>query len=114
MNYLVIILLALVLIRGKNESLDNLLSSITVEDALPLLQLFGINSEHLQAITNILPNLMSGELDLLAIIKNLAPLIATFNQTSNQSNTPPEVSGIDNIKDIAPDEILQNIQDYFA
>ena len=114
MNYLVIILLVFVLVRGKNESLNNLLSSITVEDALPLLQMLGINSDHLQMISNLLPNFLNGELDLPTIIKNLAPLIATLGQKKQSSDNTTSEGGIEDIKDFAPQQIIEGMQDYFA
>ena len=62
-NFILLLALIFILSRRKDESIKNVLSSISVDDALSVLKYFGLDESVLNAAVEILPELMSGKTD---------------------------------------------------
>ena len=114
MNFFLIAIVIYLISKKQNFNLNELLNSIPLDDALPLLSMLGINEQTLNLINTVLPALSGENLDFSTLIKNLLPLISSFTSNNAQSAPLNVEEGIAPLQDIAPQEILNGISDYFA
>jgi hypothetical protein len=119
MSYLVIIL-AVMFFLSKNNQAKGLLSQIDLDSILPMLSLFGIDEKVTNLISsNEIKNLLNGNGD----IKSIMPIIfniLTSIKSKNDNYKPNENSVatyqneyLNPIKDIANDEIISTLGNYF-
>lgn len=118
-NYLILALL-LVLFATKNkqnDSLKKLLASVSMEDALSLLKLLGVNEKLLDSVSSILPELSGEHTDIISLLKKMLPLIlslATAQKSSTDSQAEPTCDDENTpTADFIPDEIKKDLADYF-
>ena len=106
MNYLPLILVAF-LLMNKGESLSSILSNVNLESLAPLLSLTGLDEQVIESIKNL--SASNGD------IKSLLPiLLKTFNQPRETSKPQTMESNYFNpIKDIASNEIISTLGNYF-
>jgi len=116
-NYLLIIIAIFLLSQKKDDRFKQILSSVSVEDALSLLKYFGIDEQTINSIIELLPDMLSGNPDILSILKKSMPLILSFmqNPKSDQAPAPDRTAeGAAPVADFVPDEIRQNLEEYFS
>lgn len=117
-NFILLLALIFILSRRKDESIKNVLSSISVDDALSVLKYFGIDESVLNAAVEILPDLMSGKTDFSSIVKKILPLIVSFGARSKESQAADDhnrpYDETTPVGSFIPDEIKKNLDDYFA
>ena len=114
MNFFLIAIVMYFISKKQNFNLNELLDSIPINDIVPLLSLLGINEQTLNLINEALPALSGENIDFSALIKTFLPLITSFASNSTQSTSNLSEEGVTPLSDIAPQEILNGINDYFA
>lgn len=84
-----IIILLLVILNGNSaNNLKDFLYELDLETVKPLLSIFGINESLLDAVNNEnLRELLSGDVDILSLVKTIIPLISAVYSTVNGVNT---------------------------
>ena len=116
MNYLLIALLFFYFVNKSEKTFDikGLLSSIPVEDIIPLLPMLGINEQTVSLISNALPAFLNGNFDASNLIKTVIPLLGSLSTPQNQEQNFLSGEGVTPLNDIAPTEILNGLTDYFS
>lgn len=114
-NSYLIIIVAILLLGRKQDGIKKILSSVSVEDALSLLKLTGIDENLINNAMEILPDLTSGA-DPVALIKKALPLILslTNNQNNASDDSQNNYAGTAPVDDFIPDEVKRDLADYFA
>lgn len=117
-NFILLLALIFILSRRKDDSIKNVLSSISTDDALTVLKYLGIDETVLNAAVEILPDLTSGKADFSSVIKKVLPLIISFGAknkeyggTNDDNRSYDETSPVGSF---IPDEIKKDLDDYFA
>lgn len=117
MNYLLIFIIALALSKSKRNDIEELLSSVSVEDGLALLKTLGIDDGTIQTAISVIPDLISGKGDKTSLIKKLLPLLARMSSTSTAKNEAQAVQETYEdsfpVQNFIPDEIKSGLQEYF-
>ena len=83
-SYLLILAVILLLGSRKQDGIKNILSSVSVDDALNLLKLLGVDENLINGVMGILPELLSGG-DMSSVIKKALPLILSFANSAKSS-----------------------------
>lgn len=115
-SYLLILAVILLLGSRKQDGIKNILSSVSVDDALNLLKLLGVDENLINGVMGILPELLSGG-DMSSVIKKALPLILSFANSAKSSGEHPssaEYAGTAPVDDFIPDEIKNDLSNYFA
>lgn len=116
-SYLLILAAILLLGSKKQDGIKNILSSVSVDDALNLLKLLGVDENLINGVMGILPELLGGG-DMSSVIKKALPLILSFANSAKSSSTEPssatEYAGTAPVDDFIPDEIKNDLSNYFA
>ena len=117
-SYLLILAAILLLGSKKQDGIKKILSSVSVDDALNLLKLLGVDENLINGVMGILPELLGGG-DMSSVIKKALPLILSFaNSAKSSSSTEPsaatEYAGTAPVDDFIPDEIKNDLSNYFA
>lgn len=116
-SYLLILAVILLLGSRKQDGIKNILSSVSVDDALNLLKLLGVDENLINGVMGILPELLSGG-DMSSVIKKALPLILSFANSEKSSGAEPpfsaEYAGTAPVDDFIPDEIKNDLSNYFA
>lgn len=116
-SYLLILAAILLLGSKKQDGIKKILSSVSVDDALNLLKLLGVDENLINGVMGILPELLGGG-DMSSVIKKALPLILSFANSAKSSNTEPsaatEYAGTAPVDDFIPDEIKNDLSNYFA
>lgn len=114
-NSYLIIIVAILLLGRKQDGIKKILSSVSVEDALSLLKLTGIDENLINNAMEILPDLTSGA-DPVALIKKALPLILSLTNSQNNASDGSQNSyaGTAPVDDFIPDEVKRDLADYFA
>lgn len=115
-SYLLILAVVLLLGSRKQDGIKNILSSVSVDDALNLLKLLGVDENLINGVMGILPELLSGG-DMSSVIKKALPLILSFANSAKSSAEQPssaEYAGTAPVDDFIPDEIKNDLSNYFA
>lgn len=114
-NSYLIIFIAILLLSKKQDGIKKILSSVSVEDALSVLKLTGIDENLLNGVTEILPDLINGN-DPIALIKKALPFILSFtnNRNGDFDNLHENYDGTAPVDDFIPDEVKRDLADYFA
>ena len=116
-SYLLILAVILLLGSRKQDGIKNILSSVSVDDALNLLKLLGVDENLINGVMGILPELLGGG-DMSSVIKKALPLILSFanSEKSGGAEHPSsaEYAGTAPVDDFIPDEIKNDLSNYFA
>lgn len=116
-SYLLILAAILLLGSKKQDGIKNILSSVSVDDALNLLKLLGVDENLINGVMGILPEVLGGG-DMSSVIKKALPLILSFANSAKSSSTEPsaatEYAGTAPVDDFIPDEIKSDLSNYFA
>lgn len=115
-SYLLILAAILLLGSKKQDGIKNILSSVSVDDALNLLKLLGVDENLINGVMGILPELLGGG-DMSSVIKKALPLILSFANSAKSSTEPSaatEYAGTAPVDDFIPDEIKSDLSNYFA
>lgn len=116
-SYLLILAAILLLGSKKQDGIKNILSSVSVDDALNLLKLLGVDENLINVVMGILPELLGGG-DMSSVIKKALPLILSFANSAKSSGAEPsaaaEYAGTAPVDDFIPDEIKNDLSNYFA
>lgn len=116
-SYLLILAAILLLGSKKQDGIKNILSSVSVDDALNLLKLLGVDENLINGVMGILPELLGGG-DMSSVIKKALPLILSFANSAKSSGAEPsaatEYAGTAPVDDFIPDEIKNDLSNYFA
>lgn len=115
-SYLLILAVILLLGSRKQDGIKNILSSVSVDDALNLLKLLGVDENLINGVMGILPELLSGG-DMSSVIKKALPLILSFANSAKSGAEHPssaEYAGTAPVDDFIPDEIKNDLSNYFA
>jgi len=113
MNYLLPLALILFLSNNKNGQIKDLLSSIPLSEVAPLIQMLNLPPETVENLVNMLTNFSNGNSDLLTIVKTVLPLLISFNKVQDDKTTCASV-GTKPLYEIAPESVINSINDYFA
>ena len=111
--------MALVLLLGskKQDGIKNILSSVSVDDALNLLKMLGVDENLINGVMGILPDLLGGG-DMSSIIKKALPLILSLANSAKSGGAEQSFAngyaGTAPVDDFIPDEIKNDLSDYFA
>ena len=114
MNYLVIIFILFLLIKGKNGDLKTLLNGITKEDVAPLLNV--LSSSNLLEnfpIANVL-DVVNGNFNINGVLPLITTVLSSFN--GNTSNVTPTVNsgdGVSPINNLFASELTNELKNYF-
>lgn len=116
MNYLPLLLLIIPFLTKKEKVYKEILSSITVNDLLTILPLFGIKEDQIQAVVQVLPTILSEEFNPNTFIKQLLPLLlSTFNTTQHTANYEPVNSEpLEPVSSFINEEISNSLRAYFS
>lgn len=116
-SYLLILAVILLLGSRKQDGIKNILSSVSVDDALNLLKLLGVDENLINGVMGILPELLGGG-DMSSVIKKALPLILSFANSEKSSGaehpSSAEYAGTAPVDDFIPDEIKNDLSNYFA
>lgn len=116
-SYLLILAVILLLGSRKQDGIKNILSSVSVDDALNLLKLLGVDENLINGVMGILPELLGGG-DMSSVIKKALPLILSFANSAKSSGaehpSSAEYAGTAPVDDFIPDEIKNDLSNYFA
>lgn len=117
MNYLLILIIALLLSESKKNDIKELLSSVSIEDGLALLKTLGIDDGIVRTAVSVLPVLLSGKTDKISLVKKLLPLLASIS-THSAIKTDERTVREDRedsfpFQAFIPDEIKSGLQEYF-
>lgn len=116
-SYLLILAVILLLGSRKQDGIKNILSSVSVHDALNLLKLLGVDENLINGVMGILPELLGGG-DMSSVIKKALPLILSFANSAKSSGaehpSSAEYAGTAPVDDFIPDEIKNDLSNYFA
>lgn len=117
MNYLLILIIALLLSESKKNDIKELLSSVSIEDGLALLKTLGIDDGIVRTTLSVLPELLNGKTDKISLVKKLLPLLASISShsTSKTDERTVRESNEDSfpVQAFIPDEIKSGLQEYF-
>ena len=116
MNYLPLLILGYLLISNKNSSYKEILNSLTEEEICMLLSYLGIDEAKAATISQALPTLLKGELDMQKIFQMGLPLITDFLSKQRQSTLTPcesEEDDLATISQAAGEEIYAQFRSYF-
>lgn len=120
---LIVICVVFVLLKKSQADYKKILSGISVEDALSLMNALGVDQNVTQALNSLIPAVMSDEQDFLTLLKNLIPLITSFASTNgakkeqnsdfsqNATFSPDENAFA--VDQFASDDIKQSLNDFF-
>lgn len=117
MNYLPLLLLGYFVLANKKNNYKEILSSLSEDEICALLGYLGIDENSSLLISQALPNLFSGEMDLQKIIPLALPLLTNLFNKSPQSNpyeSYVEKGDLEDIKEIASEEISNQLRCYFS
>ena len=117
MNYLPLLLLGYLLLANKKNNYKEILSSLSEDEICALLGYLGIDENSSLLISQALPNLLSGEMDLQKIIPLALPLLTNLFNKSPQSNpyeSYVEKGDLEDIKEVASEEISNQLRCYFS
>lgn len=117
MNYLPLLLLGYFVLANKKNNYKEILSSLSEDEICALLGYFGIDENSSLLISQALPNLLSGEMDLQKIIPLALPLLTNLFNKSPQSNAYEsyvEKGDLEDIKEVASEEISNQLRCYFS
>ncbi len=118
MGFLPIVLIVVYLLNNKG-GLKDFLGGIDFESLSPILSLFGADNKTIELLSSPeIKQILSGNAD----IKTLIPLISTFISSMNKVGESFDLKSQENqytaeylnpIKDVASDEILSSLGNYF-
>ena len=117
MNYLPLLLLGYFVLANKKNNYKEILSSLSEDEICALLGYLGIDENSSLLISQALPNLLSGEMDLQKIIPLALPLLTNLFNKSPQSNpyeSYVEKGDLEDIKEVASEEISNQLKYYFS
>ncbi len=117
MNYLPLLLLGYFVLANKKNNYKEILSSLSEDEICALLGYLGIDENSSLLISQALPNLLSGEMDLQKIIPLALPLLTNLFNKSPQSNpyeSHVEKGDLEDIKEVASEEISNQLKCYFS
>lgn len=117
MNYLPLLLLGYFVLANKKNNYKEILSSLSEDEICALLGYLGIDENSSLLISQALPNLLSGEMDLQKIIPLALPLLTNLFNKSPQSNpyeSYVEKGNLEDIKEVASEEISNQLKCYFS
>ena len=117
MNYLPLLLLGYFVLANKKNNYKEILSSLSEDEICALLGYLGIDENSSLLISQALPNLLSGEMDLQKIIPLALPLLNNLFNKSPQSNpyeSYVEKGDLEDIKEVASEEISNQLKCYFS
>ena len=117
MNYLPLLLLGYFVLANKKNNYKEILSSLSENEICALLGYLGIDENSSLLISQALPNLLSGEMDLQKIIPLALPLLTNLFNKSPQSNpyeSYVEKGDLEDIKEVASEEISNQLKCYFS
>ena len=117
MNYLPLLLLGYFVLANKKNNYKEILSSLSEDEICTLLGYLGIDENSSLLISQALPNLLSGEMDLQKIIPLALPLLTNLFNKSPQSNpyeSYVEKGDLEDIKEVASEEISNQLKCYFS
>ena len=120
MNFLPIILFAMLLGGDKLSTVKDFLSRVDFSSFAPILKIFGLNNKTIEFLESDQFNqLLSGNLDL----KSILPLLTSFFTSQNTSEeaqpkteeeTTPPKDTVSAIKNVAPTEVEETFNVYFS
>lgn len=114
MNNIAIVLIIFMLLSKKDNSYNQILSSLSPSDIQMILEFLGVNDNLKDTIINLLPTILDGSFDFKSIIPSLLPLIfSSLNSTKNQTNCP-QPSDFSEIDGLANDQIKECLKNYFV
>ena len=114
MNNVAIALIIFMLISKKDNSYNQILSSLSPSDIQMILEVLGVNDNLKDTIINLLPTILDGSFDFKSIISSLLPLIfSSLNSSKNQTNCP-QPSDFSEIDGLANDQIKECLKNYFV
>ena len=117
MNYLPLLLLGYFVLANKKNNYKEILSSLSEDEICALLGYLGIDENSSLLISQALPNLLSGEMDLQKIIPLALPLLTNLFNKSPQNNpyeSYVEKGDLEDIKEVASEEISNQLKCYFS
>ena len=117
MNYLPLLLLGYFVLANKKNNYKEILSSLSEDEICALLGYLGIDENSSLLISQALPNLLSGEMDLQKIIPLALPLLTNLFNKSPQSNpyeSYVKKGDLEDIKEVASEEISNQLKCYFS
>lgn len=124
MNVILLAVCALfVLLKQSQADYKKILSDLSVEDALSLMNALGVDQNITQALNSLIPTVMSGEQNFFSLLKSLMPLITSLSSTYATKQQDAYVSQNDNVSsdndtlavdEFASDEIKQSLSDFFS
>lgn len=118
MSYLPIILIVIFLL-GNKGSLKDFIGDFDFESITPLLSLFGVNEKTVEALTSPdIKNILSGNADLKSMLPIIINLVTELNKntakpSNNEFYNSPSPEALDPIKDLAPEQIISSLGNYF-
>ncbi len=114
MNNIAIALIIFMLLSKKDNSYNQILSSLSPSDIQMILEFLGVNENLKGTIINLLPTILDGSFDFKSIIPSLLPLIfSSLNSTRTQTNCPPS-SNFSEIDGLANEQIKECLKNYFV
>lgn len=118
MSYLPIILIVIFLL-GNKGNLKDFIGDFDFESISPLLSLFGVNENVLQTLSSLdIKNVLQGNADIKSILPLIINLASNMNTQQNtnatfQDSFTPTPEALEPIKDLAPEQIISSLGNYF-
>ena len=109
MNFLPLILIALLLFRKNDSPILEFIKNIDIESVAPVLELLGVNENSLEILNNEnFKNFLAGNGD----IKSLLPVLLTLINSLKTTSEPAATNFSDNIKSeyLSPIKDIANIE----
>jgi hypothetical protein len=117
MNYLPLLIFGYLIISNKKSNYKEILSSLSQDDICTILEYFGVDEINSMAISQAIPSLLNGDIDIAKILQIGLPLIGGFlNQRSESVNHSEDFENDDlsTISEIANEEIYSQLKHYFS
>ena len=114
MNYLPIAIIALIVFTNKDNDYKSILKNFSKEDICEILNFMGFDNQISSAISDLLPNILNENLDIMQIAKCAMPLIFSYiSQNNKQSENANESATRFEFEEFAGDEISEKLKEYF-
>ena len=119
MNFLPLILIALLLFRKNDSPILEFVKNIDKESIMPILELLGVNADSLDFLNDEnFKNFLDGNGDIKSLLPMLLPLIKSFTayKTTATNNFSDNIKSeyLSPIKDIASIEITNSLNGFLS
>ena len=116
MNYLPLILIAIVFLTNKEKDYKQILNNFSAEDINEILKLTGLDEQVCNSISQIIPSVLEDGIDFSKIIKNALPLLMNYFLSAKAESAQDDYQEVNNkfeFEEIAGEEISAKLKEYF-